>query len=301
MDINGADFTDLNAVDPVQKYAFIFVCQQGRLEIQALLLAASLKRYLKCEYELIAVVPEPIMFMGAPRDESLAFLSDLGVRVEIIQNDLMQYAHEATAANFYANKIYCFGVKTDADKLVFLDSDVLCFKDFFGDARYRIPFNAKLVGMAGVVTAIGKWEQLYELVNVPLPKIRLKVIGTEEGYPDSAFVPPYFNSGFVAVHSDLAVLLRDTWLDCFKAVRDSGILDIAFLAEQVSLPLAVHRMGLVFDVLKVQDLPTCHYHRLKQLEANPELLRLAKDLVFCHPALRKIVKSEPEWCTLAAS
>lgn len=295
------DFTDLDALDPVNRYAFVFVCQRGRLEIQSLLLAASLKRNLKCNYELVAAVPAPARIMGTPRDESLAFLEELGARIEVVENEFVSCASEVTSANLHANKIFCLAVKTAADKLVFLDSDMLCFKEFRGDVRFRIPFNAKLVGMAGVVSAIGKWRALYELANLPLPPIRMRVIGTEENLPGSAFVPPYFNSGFVAVQASLTRSLSDTWKDCFRLVRDSGLLDEAFLAEQVSLPLAVHRMNLVFDVLKVEDLPTYHYHRLPQLEANPSLLCFARDLVRGNAGLQRIIEREPDWrCLLPA-
>ena len=296
--LSSVDFTDLDALAPVGKYAFVFVCQRGRLEIQALLLAASLRRHLRCDHELIAAVPDSAKFMGSPRDESLALLRSLGVRIETVENEFVSSPLDATTVNLYANKIFCLGVATDADKLIFLDSDMLCFKDFHGDARYRIPLNAKLVGMAGVVTTVGRWRALYDLANLPLPPARLRVIGIEEGLPKSAFVPPYFNSGFVAVHAGAAQKLRDAWKDCFKLVRDSGLLDEVFLAEQVSLPLAVHRLNLVFDVMKVEDLPTFHYHRLPQLQANAGLLRLARELVGSNERLQNIIEQEPEWSCL---
>ena len=43
------EYTDLNLCRPVKKYAFVFVCQAGKLEKGSVLLAASLKRHLKCE------------------------------------------------------------------------------------------------------------------------------------------------------------------------------------------------------------------------------------------------------------
>ena len=39
---------------------FVFVCQQGELELKALLLALSLKRHLRFHAELVAAVPSGI-------------------------------------------------------------------------------------------------------------------------------------------------------------------------------------------------------------------------------------------------
>ena len=70
----------MNAPPPgsgTKRFAFVFVCQAGELEIKALLLAASLHRHLHGEFELVAAVPTPADIWGelsAPtRDQLQAF------------------------------------------------------------------------------------------------------------------------------------------------------------------------------------------------------------------------------------
>ena len=41
------------------RYCFVFVCQQGDLELKARLLAASLRHFLRCDFELVAALPTP--------------------------------------------------------------------------------------------------------------------------------------------------------------------------------------------------------------------------------------------------
>jgi hypothetical protein len=65
----------------LRNFAFVFICQRGRLEIESLLLAASLKRFLRGEFELIAAVPTSIELLGEPRPTTLELLRRLGVRI----------------------------------------------------------------------------------------------------------------------------------------------------------------------------------------------------------------------------
>ena len=95
------------------KYAFKFVCQEGKLEAQAILLVASLKRFLRCDYELVAAVT---FNNRKPSDVVLEFLKKLGVRIVDIKNN---------TGNPYNNPIFCLGVPTDAQKNVLMDTDLL--------------------------------------------------------------------------------------------------------------------------------------------------------------------------------
>src|SRR3954447_24357047 len=98
----------------VRTYAFVFVCQAGGLETQALLLAASLKRHLRCAHELIAAVPGPARRWGTLAPETGTLLKQLGVRVEPIAN-------EVDPDYPIGNKVSCMRVPAGgADRLRFL-------------------------------------------------------------------------------------------------------------------------------------------------------------------------------------
>lgn len=93
------------------KYCFVFFCQQGGLELKAMLLAASLKRYLRCDYECVAAIPQRATQWGTVSSDTLAFMQDLGVRTVPITNPINEYYP-------IGNKVACLGMDTSADKLI---------------------------------------------------------------------------------------------------------------------------------------------------------------------------------------
>jgi hypothetical protein len=219
-----------------KSYAFVFVCQKGELEGMALLLAASLRRFLRCSYELIAALPKPIEKWGMPSDTTLALLNRMGVRIEYIENQISGQQN----GDLLTNKIYCLNIPTKMDKLIFVDSDILCLREFSGNDRFAIPFNA-----APTFLATGRrWPQVYEAADCPMPTTVMKPLFSDDEQP------PYFNSGFVAIASSLAPQLAEVWLDCFHRIDQSGVLkDNPYFREQMALAVAVIKMGLPYDVL----------------------------------------------------
>lgn len=292
------DYTDLGTLEEVQDYAFVFVCQSGPLEIKALLLAASLKRFMRCDGEIIAVIPGPESVMGAPNPQTLDFFQRIGVRVAFVDNTLFQEDVPASRlrACLYANKIFCLGVETRAQKLIFLDSDMLFFRGFHGGERFSIPFNAKLAGMDGVRPFVGRWDEIFAACGLSTPAIRLKVVDDRTG--ECRCVPPYFNSGFVGIRSDLASTLSASWLDCFKTLSDPEVLGTSFLTEQVSLAVALHSLGIVYEVMSVAELPSFHYHTYVALSRNSWLVGLASSLAREHKEIADVLKGEPGWGAL---
>ena len=106
------------------KYCFVFICQKGHLEIESVLLAASLKRNLKCEYELIAAIPTFDDKLEKPEEFTINILHDLGVRTVYFTNNLLA-KYPIKVAYLMTNKFYCLTITNDANKLIFLDSDIL--------------------------------------------------------------------------------------------------------------------------------------------------------------------------------
>ena len=97
------------------RYCFVFVCQQGELELKALLLAASLRRFLSVEHELAAALPQPESQWGCPSERTLALLAGWGVRTLPITNPFGQDYP-------IGNKLACRN-RNRRDKM-FLDSDM---------------------------------------------------------------------------------------------------------------------------------------------------------------------------------
>lgn len=217
-------------------YAFVFVCQQGDLEGMSLLLAASLRRFVRCEYEMIAAIPLPEKTWGRPSKITMRLLKQMGVRIEYIVNR----TDPGIKGNALTNKIYCLDIPTSMSKLVFLDSDVLCMREFHDAPHFTSPFSAAPTFKA---TARG-WGAIYAAVGCPTPMARMTTLFSNE------MQLPYFNSGVVAVDTTLSQDLYREWWDCFHRINRSGAMkDNPYFREQVSLSVAVIRMGIPYDVL----------------------------------------------------
>jgi len=278
------------------KYCFVFVCQQGDLELKSRLLAASLERYLSCEHEVVAALPHPPAAWGTPSQETLTFLSRLGVRFESITNPI-------GPGYPIGNKLACLGIPTCADKIVFLDSDILCMRAFAGDARFeRFAANIKPADLATFGSDLSSWERAYGAFGMPVPMSRMMATVSGES------MPPYFNAGFVAVGRDSGV--GPAWVDCARALEDdSRVTDKRPWLDQIALPIALARLGLEADCLDERynypahlkpldpgQLPWfCHYHYPAVLRGEPLVNALVKDLADEHTDLREAIEASAEW------
>jgi hypothetical protein len=287
-------FAILHILSSGRRYAFIFVCQPGRLEAAGLLLAASLKRYLRCDYELIAAVPTPEEDWGELTDTGRALLGKIGVRVAPITN-------EFGTARPITNKISCLQVPTDADKLVFLDSDMLCMHEFHDEERFAVQFNATPSG----VQTRDPWEAAYRAAGLSMPSVRQPAMVSREIHL------PYFSAGFVGINSD--VPLGQAWLECHRAIVQGDSVRRTRFEEQISLALAVQKLELAYDCLderynyplrhKAVDSRNppffCHYGTRPVVQYEPPLEEVVGSLVGDHPELLKVMDADEHWAPLA--
>lgn len=284
--------------------AFIFVCQEGALEGMSLLLAASLKRFLNGQHELIAAIPVPTNKWGTPHPQTLAALVEMGVRIEYFENPISL----DKKGNPLTNKIYCFDIPTEMDKLVFLDSDLLCLRSFnyFGD--FWASFSA-----APTFLATGRnWDKVYDAVGAAVPVERIQTLFSSE------LQPPYFNSGFIAINANLASELKTMWLECFEKIDRSGAMDDnPYFREQVSLAVAVMQLEIDYNLLNSdynywvkfkplsrEALPYFLHHTWPHppVYHQPFLNQLVQSLVSDYPSIRPFVERcrwkyylRPEW------
>lgn len=279
------------------RYAFVFVCQAGELEIKALLLAASLKRSLRCEHELIAAVPTPASTWGELAPETRELLQHLGVRIEPITNPIDPDYR-------IGNKLACLDVPTQANKIVFLDSDILCLRDFGDPDCLRVGFAAKPADLRTFAAGTDAWAPLYAAAGVALPELRLPTTVSGE------FGLAYFNGGVIFADADAG--MGRAWIDCARAILQvPAMREQRHWLDQVSLAIAVHKLGLRYSGLDerfnfpahlkplAHELPFfCHYHWPRIVRAEPVLLELVRDLAREHPAIARRMAGDAEWATL---
>jgi hypothetical protein len=232
-------------------YSFVFVCQQGPLEVQAMLLAASLRQNARADHQLVAAVPTPEARWGRPRAETVRFLGDLGVEMAPIVNEI-------DADYPIGNKVSSLLLDLAGDVTVFVDSDVLCLRPFAGLPEIEGDFCAKpadgyAFGRHGEHDA--EWRKIYRSVDLPVPSARM--VATVSG----EVMPPYFNSGFVAVRR--GVDLGRAWLACCRRIdADRDVRYKRPWLDQIALPVAVARLGLEYRCLDERFNYPCHRRRI---------------------------------------
>lgn len=279
------------------KYAFKFVCQEGKLEAQAILLVASLKRFLRCDYELVAAVT---FNNRKPSDVVLEFLKKLGVRIVDIKNN---------TGNPYNNPIFCLGVPTDAQKNVLMDTDLLCMREFQHEKRFsEVCFNAKQAHK----DKLGPWEEIFKACKVDVPAIRVPTTVSHE------YLPPYFNAGFVAIHTKYIKDFTALWMDCHDKIKKAKAIKngLDHFIPQISMAVALHKFKIDYELLDerynhpIRYSPVlidgkispffCHYHTPKDILSEPSgvVRNLVRSLAEETPEIYDILKNSPEYFEL---
>lgn len=281
-------------------YAFIFVCQQGRLENEAVLLAASLKLFVRCDHELIAAVPGPSEAMGCPSERTCEILQDLGVRLVSIENSLVS-SRRPPEYELIANKIFCLRAATRAEKLIFLDSDILCRRAFHGDTHFCVPFNALQAGIVGSAALRGRWHEIFEATGTAMPRLRVRSNGSHEGLPAFVYSPPYFSAGVIGVDTSEAPRLSRLWEECFRQLEAADALgDQRYFQDQASLACAIQKSGLDYEILQPASVNSyfSHYLHPNRIAAKQELRQLARQCAEQHAGIPRLLGDDREWAFL---
>jgi hypothetical protein len=290
------------------KNAFVFVCQQGELEIKSMLLATSLKLFLQGDYELVAAIPQPENHWGRLSEKTQALMQILKIRSQPIVNNIDK--------NYpIGNKVACLGIDTSADQIVFLDSDILCLREF--NFPFNLPFSAKSADLNLFSSDITVWKQIYDLFNLPLPYRRVMASSSGE------LMVPYFNAGVIAIQNGLA--LKPVWEECCQIIDAThSITNKRPWLDQIALPVALARLNLDYHYLDERfNYPAhhkplinssfqstqkkgmenflpflCHYHWHSIIRREPLLNDLVKELANAYPLLEKLILNSDEWARL---
>lgn len=276
-----------------------FVCQRGDLEAHAVLLAASLRRHLATPTALVARLPQPETIWGRPSRATRRALESLHVEMLPVRNHVDdRYA--------IGNKIGCLepppsAIGAGADRIVFLDSDILCMARFDPDLQLAGDFCAKPADLANFGGGAEAWSRLYRLCGLPDPVRR--VVATVSG--DEMW--PYFNAGVIGVRADAG--LAQAWADCCRRIdAEEWVPSRRPHLDQIALPIAAASRGLDVTLLDeslnypanlrpLRQIPPvlCHYHKAGVVARQPRLARTVTSLVEEHPVLRPVLESNRSW------
>ena len=274
---------------------FVFICQSGDIEIKAVLLAASLHRYLPKGCELIAAIPTPESTWGEPCPQTLAFLSRLNVRLVPIENPIsVDYP--------IGNKVACLNIPVPAGRLTFLDSDMLCLRFFDPAVHFTADFCAKPADLATFGKDSAVWQMIYQKFGLVQPDWRVLATVSRE------ILWPYFNAGLISI--TVPSSLPESWIKaCRRIDVDPDIPNKRPWLDQIGLSVAMaqtcpgqrHILDERFNYpLHLKPLGPempffCHYHWPHVLRREPRLTAWGQDMANRFPGLDDILQRLPEW------
>lgn len=266
-----------------------FVCQRGDIELKAALLAASLRLHARGACDLVACIPEPRRTWGVPSKATLRCLDALGVRTVATGNPI-------GAGYPIGNKVGAAAVATDADRVLLLDSDILCLRELDLAGCFAGDMHVKPADLATFDADAAVWERLYRRFGLPAPDRRVTAtVSGEEMWP-------YYNAGVVAFRTGAG--FPEAWADCCRVI--DGEPDVPKKRphlDQIALPVAAARSGL--EVTPLPDrlnfpahlLPLaaaapilCHYHWPHVLRREPALLHAIDHLLGRHAELGAVLE-----------
>lgn len=263
-----------------------------------MLLAASLKQWLRGEYELIAAVPMPAERFGTPQEPTLRLLRALGVRIVAFENTILQERPAGGGPLLLTNKIFCLRVSTQTEKLVFLDSDQLCRREFHPAPLLRTPLSARKADFVSSNDMGDVWDAVFRAADTEPPQFRVRILKTKDPGEQIVYAPPSFNSSFVAIDASLAAGFSRLWESCFRQIDRSGVMRrVHYYQEQASLAVAAYKAGLAYEMLETRWINPhlAHYFRPSRVQENGELLGVAHSLTGKHKEIKEIARDFPEW------
>jgi hypothetical protein len=267
---------------PVQRISF--VCQKGRLEPQAVLLAASLRLHFAAGVKLLAAHPHAQGRLGS---RTLAALDSLGVEIVPIDNPL--------------DESYLIGHQLAALRLLdgpgiglFLDSDILVMRK--PEAAEALSNALATVPASRQHCSLSMWRHIYESFDLRLPEKAPPTLVTRE------VVAPYYNSGAIVIPGDLAVRFATKWIECSKQIDSDAMVQgrpkRPYLV-QTPLPIAAALLDQSVTVLGPQwNFPSwawripdgsCpiffHYQNIARLSWQPITLAAARAAASTSPTV----------------
>ncbi len=268
-----------------KKYCFCFVAQAGIIEIQALLLATSLRLYANCSYHLLAGVPQ-----GELQEGTKEIFKELQVIIIPIANPIKGYPI-GNKFNIFTKVVQ----SVQAHYYVYLDSDILCQSSFDGIEGIELyDISLRLAGRPQYYKNAKDWQILYELFDLPTPGKTCLSVRTKER------MLPYFNAGFIALNNSKR--FPGVWLDTAQYLLDRVDLrkNALHFLDQIALPIAIQRLNLRYHCIsnRYNSLPReeqgvifHHYHSFKNLLAGTGGKQTVIQLLQQYPQISSVIKN----------
>jgi hypothetical protein len=255
-------------------FDIVIVGQVGRLQYEALLLAASLKANAP-DFDGTLYVAEPQKSALWPKDPSMA--GDIKTALEELGAVILPFENQVFGADYpYGNKIEALCAMPAGRNFLFLDTDTLIVGDL---ATLETDFTKPSASMRRTGTwpeeelywpgYSATWKSLYDRYGLDFES----TLDTEQ--PDEYWQRYlYFNAGWITGHD--APSFGERWKEWALDVRDNRPEELVLQSldpwlDQVTLPLVIHSFGggrPGDDLAGLDGDLTCHYRMLPLLYAR---------------------------------
>jgi len=202
------------------------------------------------------------------------------------------------------NKLMCLDVPTSAERVIFVDSDILALSaatEAHVANDFGIGFAAKPADLRTFRADRTTWQAIYQKCGQELPAE--EVVSTVSREP----MPPYFNAGVVSVPARSG--FGNIWSNCANIVKSMPEVQKKRRSlDQIALPVAAAQSAQPINLLAEdwnfpahlrplpRDLPKlCHYHWPEIIEREPALLDAVRVLVADAPSIAQAMRREPNW------
>lgn len=257
----------------VEGLNFVFMTGGERLDAQALVLAASLRRH-HPEATILGYRPPEDPAPGRP-------LAALFEAIDAEFRPLPPLEQDWAAAYPHGNKIRALAAPREGTISIFLDTDMAMTAPL---QESDLPATGEVSVVPEGILSWGKdmtrWERVYRHFDLEVPEERVRLMRGAR-----RLSPPYFNAGFVGIreeeHYDQGRGFGTLWLETAQEidhrVRVGGKRP---WLDQISLPVTMRRFGVSsriveewcnFSISNGRKLPDpfspriLHYHRAQFL------------------------------------
>ena len=235
-----------------------FIVEPPRYQYMACYLAASIRQHMPAEVELVGYCPRHRM---AELDRAA---------IETLRRMRCEVRPMATRGRFdppypHGNKMLACLEPRDTDVSGFMDSDILmirdnCLKNLFRKDHVSASVAASMYWAPQTV-----WDTVYGAFGMDIPEERVMLM-RDQRKP----MIPYFSSGFVlfpeTFRSKSGWSFPEIWMDTAQKIDAIPDLDNKRpYLDQLSLPLAIQRAGLKWNILPEEQ----HYILGGQLRGQP--------------------------------
>ncbi|MCT8161639.1 hypothetical protein [Pseudoruegeria sp. SHC-113] len=265
---------------PTQRTAAFFMMDGTAYEPMAITLAATLRHHNGEALSLFAYVPQEKL--GDVRPITRKVLKELGVAIRPLPApDLAggiwrePYPH--------GNKMLAALDDRDCDVSLFFDTDMVCVAPLAVEGLVPEGHVAAMVSDYKTWGGEKRWKKAYGLFGLDVPEERVQFHRGQR-----LWSPPYFNAGLVGFREGEGaggMSFAQAWLDTARRIDFDTKLDgLRPFLDQVSLPVAIRRQGLGFEMLArdynltIQNADydpeatprILHYHKPKYLKVWPQ-------------------------------